>query len=534
MLQFPENYFKKEIRSNTIVSETTKRHWAAQLEVLQKIDVICKKYKLQYYAYWGSLLGTVRHAGFIPWDDDFDIAMLKDDYIKFLSVAQQELPEDYWLLNIYTTKQWENAFSRVANGSSIDLKKTRNKEYQGCPLALGVDIFPLYYIPRNKKEAENQKAILTVIGKLLSVVGYRYNNPDITEEEIQKYDLLIAQNLVDIERITGYKFTTDRPLKNQLTIVYDQISRIGTAGGSDYVASFVHYVGKNKHILDKNIFKPVMKPFENILVPIPEGYDTVLRQMYGEYMIERKSNSLDRHNAIKLQTQELGEMLENSYLHEINNDEDVHVSVHTQEYMDSMSVSYEEALQKLPQEWVDKLYIINPDGSKTKRKVVFYYTNIGPMLTYSGYTMEKVKKVLDTFERHPEVLLWWMPCRLDGEMMEILDDYVPEMKAEYKQLMDEYVKEGWGILDNRGDLSIALDMSDAYYGDEGLISPVVQKTGKKMMYQDYKVTSELDRKLGNIIDDDTEKTLTKADGIDNVYVENYKDALEDFILEIIK
>ncbi len=492
MLQFPEGYFKREIRSNTVVSETTKRVWACQLEILQKIDVICKKYDITYYAYWGSLLGAIRHKGFVPWDDDFDIAMLKDDYIKFLSVAQEELPEDYWLLNMYTTEKWDNVFSRVANGKSIDLKKSRNSEYHGCPLALGIDIFPLYYVPRDKNVAENQKILLRVIEELRGIVEYRYNDKIATEEEKSQYDIVIAQNLVDIQRITGYEFTTDRPLKNQLNIVFDQMCRLAEAEDADCVASFVHYIEKNKHVIDKRLYKPIEMPFENIMVTVPKGYDTILRQMYGDYMFEWKSNSLERHNAIRLQTEELGELLEAHYLQELNLGESVKISVKRKEDLGPEGVPYEQAKELLPEDWLKKIYYQDDLGAWKRKKVFFYYTGINAMLINSECVVEKITEVLERFKNHPEVVLWWMPCRLDGEKLEILHDYAPDMKAGYEAVMQKYQQEDWGIYDVSGDVSRAIDMSDAYYGDKGLLVRVYKATGKKIMYQHYHVENLMD------------------------------------------
>ena len=101
-LHFSEEYFRTETRDGFTINELMKRAWAAQLVVLKKIIDICEKYNLTYYAYWGTLLGAVRHQGYIPWDDDLDIAMKKDDYIKFLEVAKEELPKEYCILNAYT------------------------------------------------------------------------------------------------------------------------------------------------------------------------------------------------------------------------------------------------------------------------------------------------------------------------------------------------------------------------------------------------------------------------------------------------
>lgn len=80
MLQFPDSYFEDEVRDGFYVPSMIKRAWATALDVLCEVDRICCKYNIKYYAEWGTLLGAVRHAGFIPWDDDLDIGMMRTDY----------------------------------------------------------------------------------------------------------------------------------------------------------------------------------------------------------------------------------------------------------------------------------------------------------------------------------------------------------------------------------------------------------------------------------------------------------------------
>ena len=82
-MRVPDDFLEGEIRNSFYVESMMKKVWAAQLEVLNEIDRICKKHNITYFADWGTLLGTVRHKGFIPWDDDMDITMKRQDYIKF-------------------------------------------------------------------------------------------------------------------------------------------------------------------------------------------------------------------------------------------------------------------------------------------------------------------------------------------------------------------------------------------------------------------------------------------------------------------
>ena len=94
-MNVPESFFKGEIRNSFYVEKLMKKVWAAQLEVLHDVDMLCKKHNIQYFADYGTLLGAVRHKGFIPWDDDMDISMKREDYTKFCEIAQKELAGTY-------------------------------------------------------------------------------------------------------------------------------------------------------------------------------------------------------------------------------------------------------------------------------------------------------------------------------------------------------------------------------------------------------------------------------------------------------
>ena len=100
-MEFLDSYFEDEVREGFYVPSLMKRAWAAQMELLEVVQNICDKHQIPLYAEWGTLLGAVRHKGRIPWDDDIDMCMLREDYEKFSKIIDAELPEDCWFIDFH-------------------------------------------------------------------------------------------------------------------------------------------------------------------------------------------------------------------------------------------------------------------------------------------------------------------------------------------------------------------------------------------------------------------------------------------------
>ena len=102
---------EQEVICGHLVTTDTKKLWHVQLELLDLLKAICRKHNIKYFASAGTLLGAVRHKGYIPWDDDIDIVMFADDYEKFCEVAPQEIYGDYFFnilkLNPALVQVWQ-------------------------------------------------------------------------------------------------------------------------------------------------------------------------------------------------------------------------------------------------------------------------------------------------------------------------------------------------------------------------------------------------------------------------------------------
>lgn len=485
MLQFPEGYFKSEERAGFMVGENVKRVWAAQIEVLYKISEICEKYGLTYYIFWGSLLGAVRHQGFIPWDDDLDIAMLGEDYIKFLEIAAEELPEGYHIFNPYTDDELDSHFTRVTNRTQIDLDGTWSDEYHGCPFSMGIDIFPLYYVPKDKKMAKEQKQILSFVKQLKDTVRFKNAHPELSAEEKKEYDQIIAQSLVDVQNMTGYRFTFDRPIARQLDMVFDQIARIATREESESVANFNVYTLTGKCVFDLKLFaETIQLPFENIMVTAPKEYDIILKSVYGNYMVPRDDNKMEEHQAFKSQARLMGQRLECIYFQKKNGGNRIQIK---RDAIVKAGYSYDEMKALIPKSWMNRIFETEGDTEISKKTIILYYISVEKLICNSAQAVAKIRRVITTFLKRQDVLLWWLPSLAIEEVEKSLKNFIPETLLEYKELVEEYRDCEKGIYDESGDIARAIVMSDAYYGDESIITAAYRETGKWMMIQDYKV-----------------------------------------------
>ena len=149
MINLPNEFLKPETRENFYIDATMKTVWAAELEVLNEIAKICERHGLIWFMAFGALLGTVRHQGFIPWDDDIDIWLKRSDYLALLGYLQVELPEGYVVKSPLLESGYSEYQTCVMNSDSISIDPTHLQKFHGCPFIVGIDVFPLDYLSVN-------------------------------------------------------------------------------------------------------------------------------------------------------------------------------------------------------------------------------------------------------------------------------------------------------------------------------------------------------------------------------------------------
>ena len=200
---FKDSYFEDEVRDGFFVPSEIKRAWVAELEVLSEIDKICKKHNIQYFADWGTLLATVRHEGFIPWDDDLDIVMKREDYRRFMEIAQTELPEGFSAYNFRNHDNLWLFLGRVVGKRRICFEEEHLERFHQFPYIAGVDIFVLDCVSRDEVAEKERDTLAMHTIAIADMIGEGRLEGLMREHELQKIemecDIKISRELSDVE-----------------------------------------------------------------------------------------------------------------------------------------------------------------------------------------------------------------------------------------------------------------------------------------------------------------------------------------------
>ncbi len=235
-----------------------------EFNILKYIKKVCYENDLRYYLCGGTMLGAVRHKGFIPWDDDIDISMPYPDYIKLLEIVDRE--GRYEILNNFTNNSYRGIFSKI-------MSKEIKSSYLGLPKpsnwSLCIDIFPIYSIPDDKEEAErvlkkNKES------KIILQKAFMY------ETYGDKF-LEIRNNLANMWNDIGFEKT-------------EKVIRTCVGAAGYFEEEIISY---------KDYESAVDMEFCGELFSVPVGYHNILTELFGDYMkLPPENKRISHHNYI--------------------------------------------------------------------------------------------------------------------------------------------------------------------------------------------------------------------------------------------
>ena len=265
---FIKDMHRDEIRDGWLVKAGIKKSWNKMLEIWQEVDRICRKYKINYWAYAGTLLGVVRHGGFVPWDTDMDLCMLRPEFNIFCDAAERELIHDDGVFEI-ERRSFNNFRIALKTTTMLSEKDLRNID-PNKSYGMVVEIYPLDI-------AEDD----TFLGKFnaTKLIELIFSCDDSTYLKLKERVENNQEIYNDWQMLENFHALSEKSKQefynNYAAMLFDKSSRIG----------WVEDIFKSSSkIYAKEWFREtVYLPFELVELPVPVDYEKILPALYGDW-----------------------------------------------------------------------------------------------------------------------------------------------------------------------------------------------------------------------------------------------------------
>ncbi len=260
-------------------NETLRKLQLTELDILKDVVAILNKYNLNYYLYGGTLLGAIRHKAFIPWDDDIDIAMPRDDYEKFLEICDQELP-NYEIQSPYKTKNYFLPFAKVRKKNTLFLEQqSANIDiFKG----IFIDIFPIDNVEENDFSLKLRALKIRII---TDTINYKTKRSKTIFYSKYWYAVFLFQ-IFSVKTLLLRQQKIMKKCKNNK---------------SKYLISFGSSFGYRRELVLREWCEPTIEAvFEGERFKIPNNYDAYLTVNYGDWRKLPPENERVTHNPIKI------------------------------------------------------------------------------------------------------------------------------------------------------------------------------------------------------------------------------------------
>lgn len=486
MLEFSNEFFDQEVREGFYIDATMKTVWAAELEVLQRVAEVCDKYNMKWYAAYGTLLGAIRHEGFVPWDDDMDIWVMRKDYNKLMEILPKELPEGYIVQSPMNEFGYDQFHSCVINGEGIDITPKKLAEYHNCPFTVCLDVFPLDYLPRNEGERSIQKNLVELAGRAAMLAKeLKRDEFEENEEGKEKKNKLLSEILTAVEYLESFcSFRLDRDyiekenwrkVSSELWRCANYVAMMYDEEDADYIVEYLDFDRWEHKKFPKHWFDETYSAsFEGFMLPIPGKYHEVLFKIYGHYNYFVQKTGSHEYPFYARQLRQLREYVKN-----MENKAEKCGLIKPEELVVNENL-------EMPKEWL--CHVKREDGEK--KRIVLMAND--PMLYVEDTEMwlDKLEETVKFFKAEQDSMtLWWRPHPM---MPKILNQIAPEMSQRYLAMLDQYKQEDWGICDESDNVECAARNCDMYYGEKNAIVQTVQNEQKAVIIRDWNIEEAIE------------------------------------------
>lgn len=256
----------------------------ALLFIMDEIDRICVLNHINYTLTGGSLIGAIRHNGFIPWDDDMDVAMLRDDYERFVDVCKTQLDDKFIWQDIQTDSDYPYGFGKLTLKDTQYISKGHEKEQ--WQKGIYIDVFPLDNVPEN----QFSQSIFAFKNLLYIKLLECKTGVDVSSKSISKKAAFFI--ITVLSKFFRFDYLRQKMEKNMIRYQNESTNIVCNLGG---------FYGFKKELTFKRYFEESTQViFENRNYSIIKAYDTYLRSVYGDYMKMPPVEKRHTHEFIQL------------------------------------------------------------------------------------------------------------------------------------------------------------------------------------------------------------------------------------------
>lgn len=241
-----------------------------ELDILKDFIRVCEENGLRYYAVGGTLLGAVRHTGFIPWDDDMDVAMPRKDYDKFLEIYRKKLSERY---DVEHFSIQEDVYFYPLKIRDLETRVSEKRLDENAVSYLSIDVFPIDGYPN-----ERFKQFLYKLGYYYRKMRIGFCNID----RLRKMKRPLHERLL-IKFAKTFRLNEKLNLKKEQE-GFDKVFRSTKGKKCKLVGDISGRYGFREFVPVSYFGKPEKLPFEDIMLNVPREYDKYLTRIYGDYM----------------------------------------------------------------------------------------------------------------------------------------------------------------------------------------------------------------------------------------------------------